>query len=356
MPNPSAIPTEAVEMRPEPELQLLLERPQGHTGKEWLIIIAGSAAIHVAVFLLAIQMSSVVPQARLQRLVIMKRIPLYVPRDILTQRAPNRAKVTKQINLASLTSTGATPRVRPEPAAVPKHLEQPQQAARTLPAPKPVQPKILPEAPKLTANAEPAVNPGVPLGQLPPAPPPPTPAESGPFQNIGSNTAPPVAHPTIAPPKNTLPAVIEGIAKDPATRRIIVNDDTQSRPRPGLSGATGQVQNQHAGVELQSDPQGADLRPYLAQILSIVRTNWRHVMPESAIIGKLRGRTVIEFALDRNGRVVKLVIGDYSGSQALDQASVAGLSMSNPLPPLPADYKGLELRLAFTFAYNMATQ
>jgi hypothetical protein len=41
---------------------------------------------------------------------------------------------------------------------------------------------------------------------------------------------------------------------------------------------------------------------------------------------------------------------------ALDRAAVAGLSMSNPLPPLPAEFKGEQVRLAFSFAYNMAAQ
>ena len=335
MANTSVTATEPLELRPEAELKLLLEWPQEHTRKEWLIIVAGTLAVHFLFFSFAIQLNSFVPRRVPGRTVVIKRTPLYVPPDILTQRAPNRAKLTKQIDLDSLMSTASTPRVRPAPAATPKRLETPKQSSSTLPPPKPVQPKILPEPPKLAANAEPPMPIGVPLGQLPPAPPPPTPA-SGPFQNIGAETAPPVAHPTITPPKNSMEAVIQGLAKDPNSRRLILNDDTQSTPRPGISGGTGQFQNQHAGVELQSDPQGADLRPYLAQILSIVRKNWRRVMPESAVIGKLRGRTVIEFALDRNGRVVKLVVGDNSGSQALDEASVAGLSMSNPLPPLPA--------------------
>jgi hypothetical protein len=51
-----------------------------------------------------------------------------------------------------------------------------------------------------------------------------------------------------------------------------------------------------------------------------------------------------------------MVIADPSGSQPLDQAAVAGLSMSNPLIPLPADFKGGQVRLAFSFSYNMPAQ
>ena len=104
------------------------------------------------------------------------------------------------------------------------------------------------------------------------------------------------------------------------------------------------------------DPQGADFKPYLTRILAIVRTNWRKVIPESARMGLLRGRTVMEFIIDRDGRIPKLVTADPSGSDALDRAAIAGLSMSNPLPPLPSDYKGVQVRLAFTFSYNMPSQ
>jgi TonB family protein len=73
-------------------------------------------------------------------------------------------------------------------------------------------------------------------------------------------------------------------------------------------------------------------------------------------MGTLRGRTVIEFAINRDGHIAKLVIADPSGSEPLDRAAVAGLSMSDRLPPLPSDYKGLQVRLAFSFSYNMPSQ
>jgi TonB family protein len=107
-----------------------------------------------------------------------------------------------------------------------------------------------------------------------------------------------------------------------------------------------------SALELQTDPQGADLRPYLTRILAIVRRNWFSVLPDSARIGVLRGRTVLQFVVNRDGSVPRLVIADSSGVQPLDRAAVAGLSMSNPLPPLPGDFKGGFIRLQFSFNYN----
>jgi TonB family protein len=117
-------------------------------------------------------------------------------------------------------------------------------------------------------------------------------------------------------------------------------------PSPGRQGSN---------LELLSDPMGVDFRPYLIQILSAVRRNWWAVMPEAARLGR-RGRVGIQFSIARNGSVPKLVIATSSGTDALDRAAVAGISASNPFPPLPTEYKGDQIRLQFNFAYNMPSR
>ena len=101
-----------------------------------------------------------------------------------------------------------------------------------------------------------------------------------------------------------------------------------------------------------SDTQGVDFKPYLIRILSSVRRNWFAVMPESARFGR-KGRVLIQFAINRDGSVPKLVIASGSGADALDRAAVAGISASNPFPPLPAEFKGNQVRLQFSFRYNV---
>jgi TonB family protein len=108
-----------------------------------------------------------------------------------------------------------------------------------------------------------------------------------------------------------------------------------------------------SAIELQTNPEGADFKPYLTRILAIVRRNWFGVIPVSARMGALRGRTTLQFVVNRDGSIPKLIIADSSGLQPLDTAAVAGLSMSNPLPPLPADFKGAFIRLQFSFSYNV---
>ena len=65
------------------------------------------------------------------------------------------------------------------------------------------------------------------------------------------------------------------------------------------------------------------------------------------------GRVGIQFSIARNGSVPKLVIVSQSGTDAFDRAAVAGISASNPFPPLPSEFKGDQIRLQFNFAYNI---
>jgi TonB family protein len=76
------------------------------------------------------------------------------------------------------------------------------------------------------------------------------------------------------------------------------------------------------------------------------------VIPESAKLGR-RGRVAIQFIIARDGSVPRLVIASASGADPLDRAAVAGISASNPFPPLPAEYKGQDIRLQFVFLYNV---
>lgn len=115
-------------------------------------------------------------------------------------------------------------------------------------------------------------------------------------------------------------------------------------PSPGNAGSN---------LELLSDPMGVDFRPYLLQVLSTVRRNWFAVIPESARRGMNRGAVAIQLRIVPNGTIAKLVIANSSGIGSLDRAAVAGISASNPLPPLPTDFRGENISLQFVFRYNL---
>lgn len=66
------------------------------------------------------------------------------------------------------------------------------------------------------------------------------------------------------------------------------------------------------------------------------------------------GNLIIEFAIAKDGKVMgmKLVAPSGDPSQALDRAAWAGITLSNPFPPLPSEFGGQYLALRFRFFYN----
>jgi len=347
-------PLSAVDLPPS-DYPLHLELPRNDSDTYWWKVIAGSLAIHLILLGLATKLPSFVALREPTRRVAEHRIPLYLPKDALTQKAPNKREITKQVDIDSLLALQNSQAQKASPEHSVKQFEMPKNF-ETKPLAKAPPVSILPEAPKVNvtqANTAPA--PGA-VNGLPVPPPPPAQTQSaGPFENVGSE-APPNPHPTLLPPKATVEAAINGFRQSGTGSHVVITDDSPTQGARPMPGTLGQIGAQHAGVELKSDPQGIDMRPYLAQILTIVRANWRRVIPESVRMGTLRGRTVVEFIINRDGSIPKLVTAESSGLDPLDRAAVAGLSMSNPLPPLPAAFKGEQVRLAFTFAYNSAAQ
>jgi len=329
--------------------------------RNWRVLGTGSAAIHV---LLAMMLWKVpIFEARAFRsapeiTIVRKVTPIYAPAMEPTQNTPNKAKINRDFDVDSL---------KPRPAVQlpdgPPSTKR--QAARTpVPVPEPrleTPPKPLAEPPRVDAAIQARTVMPPQLG-VPDAPPPPQiqPQEKPKlaFEPIGAggtgNT--PAQGPRRVPlPSTTLSDMTAAAARNRQSGGIMVGDSGDGLggvgeginlpPSPGKTGSN---------LELLSDPQGVDFRPYLVQVLAAVRKNWFAVIPESARIGTQRGRVLVQFAIDRKGAVPKLVISVGSGAQPLDRAAVAGISASNPFPPLPAMFKGDQIRLQLTFSYNMA--
>ncbi len=307
--------------------------------QRWLRAGIGSAIVHVVFSLAALGIGSLEPpqppNATEIASSIRKVTPLYAPPTALTQKAPNRDKVSKEVNVEGLRASVARKSTPPVP---PSHAFRPPDPTQTNPEPPPA--ARIAEPPKIdTAANNPA---GIaPLG-VPKAPPPPqVQAVEKPkltLENPGQyTTGPRPANSKIAPPGTTV---------DDAVHRVVRG---QIEAPPNIPGS---VQMQPPSLELLSDPMGVDFKPYLIRILALVRQNWFAVIPQSARLGN-RGVTQLQFIIDRNGQVPKLVISDTSGSDSLDKAAVAGVSASVPFPPLPQEFKGREIRVQFAFKYNV---
>lgn len=310
----------------------------------------GSVLLHAAavVLLMLLPKEALMPPPRRE---VTRVTPLVAPPVEITQNVPNKAKLSKEINADAMTPR---PRIQipPSPPSTTRPAA-PRPSLNVPPAPAPkAAPQEIAEPPRIeTAEKQPpaAIQPQLPA----PAPPPPQEKPRIAFENVES--APVSGKPSgrIPAPGSSVEEAMRGVARSGGAGGIVVGDAGEG------VGGIGEALNmppspgrQASALELLSDPMGVDFRPYLIKILASVRRNWWAVMPESAKLGR-RGRTTIQFSIDRVGRVPKLVIVTGSGTDALDRAAVAGISASNPFPPLPTEFKGAQVRLQFTFTYNM---
>src|ERR1700722_2362800 len=82
-------------------LQLSMEWQGERSNRQFAAVGTGSVLLHLVAFLLALKIPSLIQQRLPERVIVEHRTPLYFPRE-LTQKAPNRNKVSKDIDLASL--------------------------------------------------------------------------------------------------------------------------------------------------------------------------------------------------------------------------------------------------------------
>jgi len=132
-----------------------------------------------------------------------------------------------------------------------------------------------------------------------------------------------------------------------------------AKPLPAAPSAGGAIQEaaraaaatlQRGDVEILSDTQGVDFKPYLARILNDVRTNWYRMISPSAAMEK--GKLAIEFAITKDGNLSGMKLVTSSGATNMDRAAWGGVTASSPFPPLPTDFTGPYLALRFRFFYN----
>lgn len=317
---------------------------------------AGSLVVHAAIIALVVLLASLAgpPQREGTEIVpdFRQAVHLTLPAD-LTQKAPNKGKVAKEVDVESLKPRPASKeRLPPVPSV--RAFQPPKPQPLGLPQPGPARiatpPKI--ETP-LTAQNAPPVPPA--LAGTPKALPPQiqpveqpklafeTPGQQGPSEHKGQGK--------LAPPRADVQSVVRGMAGGGGGQGNVGNLE-QPPELPGSVRLPSLAGQQGIAPELLSDPMGADFKPYLMQVLARVRSKWLALLPESARTGN-RGVVQIEFIINQVGAVPKLVIATESGSRSLDLAAVAGIDQSQPFPPFPKEFKGQEIRLRFAFKYNV---
>jgi TonB family protein len=328
---------------------LLMDWHESTDSRRWVRAGVGSVVVHILLLLVAFWVAGLAPPriATVPEIVSnIQRVTLIVPSD-LTQKEPNKNKVSKEVSVEDLKPRPPSQqRLPPAPAAHVFHPPTP---------PKPVQQQAgTPEPPKIVAAATPPPPP--PAAGVPEAKPPEIQPEEKPklaFETPGQQgTSQAHSLSKLPLPKTSLEDAIHDVAR--AGRQGSLSASEVEQPpelpetvrTPQLPGTPG------SSLNMLSDPMGVDFKPYLIEVLARVRKNWLAVIPENARLGN-RGVVLLQFIIDRNGQVPKLVIAMPSGTESLNLAAVAGVQASIPFPPLPKDFKGKEVRLQFSFKYNV---
>lgn len=330
------------------DLSFLLVRSQPTSIGRIVRNAAASIAVHLLLALIAVSLPEVTRPVDAPRIVpdVRKSVKLVAPRFTdLTQTDPNRGKVSHSLDVRSANATPVPQAPRILPPAIPPGPPVP-----PVPVPAPV---IEPPKIEIATGGAPEGT-GTAMARLtPPAPDKPKLA----FESVTSasvrSTSP---TPSISVPKPSVQELARAASRPVVGGGgggIAVGDELDQPPNIGSFGQSPVPGKMGSNLQLLSDPAGVDFKPYLIQVLAAVRRNWMAVIPESARFGR-RGIVTIQFIVDREGKVPKLVIASPSGTDAFDRAAVAGVSMSHPFPPLPANYKGDEIRLQLAFSYNVS--
>lgn len=342
------------------ELRLLTSWRDPEQPKRTRLAAVGSVLAHVAIIGILMALPAYVPPVEPDSHKLVT--PLIEPPTVLTQKAPNTEKVTKEFNAIEKTPT---PRVQVPEAAISTTrpaARRPTPFVPPSPTPKGTPNPPAPDLPKVEATVKPPQT-NVDLSKLTaPAPPPPAQIQAeekpkSPFENVpGAPTGAAPGRSQVPIPGSSVADAVRQAARGAGGGPLTIGDQGVGiggvGPGVNLPPAAGSRQSQ---IQLLSDPMGVDFRPYLTAILATVRRNWMAVMPESVRLGR-RGQVAIQFSIAHDGKVPKLVIATSSGTDPLDRAAVAGISASTPFPPLPAEFKGDRIVLQFNFSYNMPRQ
>ena len=231
---------------------------------------------------------------------------------------------------------------KPAPQPVAKPVQKPQQVTPKPSPAKPAPPTARPSATPISSPAPVAkpstaftvpVPTGAPIGKT---------LATGP---IGGTSAP------------------TGISK-PSVGGPVTSSSGTYAPRPSLSpsaGSNGQLARgtSPSGTGNIGNPGGGggapgidalrepDFGPYMRELQRRIKLNWD---PPK---GNESKTVVLLFKIAKDGRLLSCKIHKSSGLPSADQAALKAVELTAPFRPLPADFKGQNIDIQFTFDYRV---
>jgi TonB family protein len=125
-------------------------------------------------------------------------------------------------------------------------------------------------------------------------------------------------------------------------------DSTAAHEKPILREEIVLAGGVQGALEMTVDGPMSAYTYYLMTVRDKVASRWE---PPSGIMGK-EVSTIINFRIDRSGKVTASYVEEPSGTGVFDAASLRAVAQSSPLPPLPEEYVGDWLGIHLRFVYN----
>ena len=119
--------------------------------------------------------------------------------------------------------------------------------------------------------------------------------------------------------------------------------------RGSSAGGTGNIGNPGGGggapgIDALREP---DFGPYMRELQRRIKLNWD---PPK---GNESKTVVLLFKIARDGRLLSSRVHKSSGLPSADQAALKAVELTAPFRPLPADFKGQNIDIQFTFDYRV---
>jgi protein TonB len=135
----------------------------------------------------------------------------------------------------------------------------------------------------------------------------------------------------IEPPENVVPYGLHGAPTISYTQVVT----------PGGPGAVSMGQENSFGLRYGW---------YVASMRARISANWLMATISPNIL--TAPRTYLTFEISRDGTVSNVQITQSSGIPEVDRSALRAILASNPLPPLPADYRGGSVDVEFYFDFH----